>query len=124
MGQIRLRGIQFLPRIALLIVLIAAANASGQGITVTGVGAVNRSMGGAGTAAPLEAIGAIHWNPGIYSPPRPWTHTADWKPPANVNYVSGPVKILTEVCLFTLFVFIVKKDCFMWKSTVKISIQY
>jgi hypothetical protein len=45
----------------------------------------------------METNGAIHWNPGIYSPPRPWTHTADWKPPANVNYVSGPVKVLTEV---------------------------
>ncbi len=45
----------------------------------------------------METNGAIHWNPGIYSPPRPWTHTADWKPPANVNYISGPVKVLTEV---------------------------
>ena len=35
-----------------------------QGITLTGVGPVNRSMGGAGTAAPLDAIGALHWNPG------------------------------------------------------------
>lgn len=45
----------------------------------------------------METNGAIHWNPGIYSPPRPWTHTADWKPPANVNYVSGPVMVATEV---------------------------
>jgi hypothetical protein len=45
----------------------------------------------------METNGAIHWNPGIYSPPRPWTHTADWKPPANVNYSSGPVKVSTEV---------------------------
>src|SRR5262245_13418209 len=41
--------------------------ASGQGIAVTGVGPVNRSMGGAGTAAPLEAVGALHWNPGSIS---------------------------------------------------------
>jgi long-chain fatty acid transport protein len=34
---------------------------------VHGVGPVNRSMGGAGTAAPLEAIGALHWNPGSIS---------------------------------------------------------
>ena len=45
----------------------------------------------------METNGAIHWNPGIYSPPRPWTHTADWKPPANVNYISGPVITMTEV---------------------------
>lgn len=47
--------------------LLAATNAQGQGITVTGVGPVNRSMGGAGTAAPLEAIGALHWNPASIS---------------------------------------------------------
>jgi long-chain fatty acid transport protein len=39
----------------------------GQGITVHGVGPVNRSMGGAGTAAPLESIGALHWNPASLS---------------------------------------------------------
>ncbi len=27
----------------------------------------------------METNGAIHWNPGIYVPPSPWTHTADWK---------------------------------------------
>lgn len=41
--------------------------AHGQGIAVTGVGPVNRSMGGAGTAAPLEAVGALHWNPASIS---------------------------------------------------------
>lgn len=45
----------------------------------------------------METNGAIHWNPGIYSPPRPWTHTADWKPPANIHYTSGPVLATTEV---------------------------
>jgi len=45
----------------------------------------------------METNGAIHWNPGIYSPPRPWTHTADWKPPANIGYTSGPVMVSTEV---------------------------
>jgi len=38
-----------------------------QGILVTGVGPVNRSMGGAGTAAPLDSIGALHWNPASIS---------------------------------------------------------
>ena len=45
----------------------------------------------------METNGAIHWNPGIYSPPRPWTHTADWKPPANIHYNSGPVMVSTEL---------------------------
>lgn len=38
----------------------------------------------------LETNGAVHWNPGIYVPPRPWTHTADWKDPHS-SVVSGPV---------------------------------
>ena len=45
--------------------LVSSANA--QGIALTGVGPVNRSMGGAGTAAPLDAIGALHWNPASIS---------------------------------------------------------
>lgn len=50
-----------------LILLAAATTAQAQGIAVTGVGPVNRSMGGAGTAAPLDAIGALHWNPASIS---------------------------------------------------------
>lgn len=42
-------------------------SAFGQGIYLTGVGAVNRSMGGAATAAPLDAMGALHWNPATIS---------------------------------------------------------
>ncbi len=34
-----------------------------QGIVLPGAGPVNRSMAGAGVAAPLDAAGAIHWNP-------------------------------------------------------------
>jgi hypothetical protein len=45
----------------------------------------------------METNGAIHWNPGIYSPPRPWTHTADWKPPQNIKHMAGPVITTTEV---------------------------
>jgi len=44
-----------------------------------------------------ETNGAIHWNPEIYTPPRPWTHTSDWDPPQNINSYSGPVKALSEV---------------------------
>lgn len=55
-------------RAILLTIGMALSNpAFGQGITVTGVGPVNRSMGGAGTAAPIEAMGALHWNPASIS---------------------------------------------------------
>jgi len=45
----------------------------------------------------LETNGAMHWNPDIYVPPRPWTHTADWKPPRNIKTVSGSVVARSEV---------------------------
>ena len=45
----------------------------------------------------METNGAIHWNPGIYTPPRPWTHTADWKPPQHTNFMVGPVISTTEM---------------------------
>ena len=45
----------------------------------------------------METNGAIHWNPDIYIPPRPWAHTADWKPPANIYSVSGPIIAKSEV---------------------------
>jgi len=44
-----------------------------------------------------ETNGAIHWNPEIYTPPTPWTHTADWNPPQNVKSFSGPVMASSEV---------------------------
>ena len=38
--------------------------ANGQmGHVLDAIGAVNQSMGGAGTALPLDGIGALHWNP-------------------------------------------------------------
>jgi long-chain fatty acid transport protein len=40
-----------------------AAASYAQGIVIPGAGPVNRSMAGAGVAAPLDAAGAIHWNP-------------------------------------------------------------
>lgn len=39
----------------------------------------------------LETNGAIHWNPGAYSPKRPWMHASDWDTPENVDSVSGPL---------------------------------
>ncbi|MFA8019652.1 OmpP1/FadL family transporter [Bremerella cremea] len=53
--------------VAAFLILTSITTASAQGIAVTGVGPVNRSMGGAGTAAPLDAIGALHWNPASIS---------------------------------------------------------
>jgi long-chain fatty acid transport protein len=38
-----------------------------QGIALSGVGPINRAMGGAATAAPIDAMGAIHWNPASIS---------------------------------------------------------
>jgi len=45
----------------------------------------------------METNGAIHWNPGIYNPPRAWSHTADWKPPKNIKSVSGPVFASSDI---------------------------
>jgi hypothetical protein len=45
----------------------------------------------------LETNGAMHWNPDIYVPPRPWSHTADWKPPRSVKTLAGPVIAKSEV---------------------------
>ena len=38
-----------------------------QGIIVSSAGPVNRSMGGAAVAAPIDALGAIYWNPATIS---------------------------------------------------------
>jgi long-chain fatty acid transport protein len=54
-------------------VLVAAglamlpASTYAQGVVLPGTGAVNRSMAGTGVAAPIDAAGAIHWNPGSLS---------------------------------------------------------
>lgn len=56
--------------VGIVLFLTAVAPSSSlqaQGIALTGIGPVNRSMGGAGTAAPLDAMGALHWNPGSIS---------------------------------------------------------
>ena len=45
----------------------------------------------------LETNGAMHWNPDIYVPPRPWSHTADWKPPRNVKTLAGPIIAKSEL---------------------------
>ena len=37
------------------------------GLAVGGVGPINRAMGGASTAAPIDAAGALYWNPATIS---------------------------------------------------------
>lgn len=44
-----------------------SSSAWSQGFVMPGVGPINRSMGGAGTAAPLDANGALYWNPASIS---------------------------------------------------------
>ena len=44
-----------------------------------------------------ETNGAIHWNPEIYTPPTPWTHTSDWDPPGHVSSLTGPVISFSDV---------------------------
>jgi hypothetical protein len=44
----------------------------------------------------METNGAVHWNPDVYSPPRAWTHTADWKNPANSKFMAGHIKATSE----------------------------
>ncbi|MEJ2555540.1 MAG: hypothetical protein P8186_04805 [Anaerolineae bacterium] len=44
----------------------------------------------------LETNGALHWNPGVYAPPRIWIHASDWDPPAGYATLSGPVFLMTK----------------------------
>lgn len=38
-----------------------------QGLSLNGIGPINQSMGGAAVASPIDAAGAIHWNPASIS---------------------------------------------------------
>lgn len=38
----------------------------------------------------LETNGAIHWNPGVYSPPHMWSHCSDWENPS-FSEETGPI---------------------------------
>jgi hypothetical protein len=44
----------------------------------------------------LETNGALHWNPGVYAPPRTWIHASDWDPPAGYSTQGGPVFFMTK----------------------------
>jgi long-chain fatty acid transport protein len=58
---------RLLPRAAALTVLvvlaITAPTSGQQGVFISGVGPINQSMGTAATAAPIDASGALNWNP-------------------------------------------------------------
>jgi long-chain fatty acid transport protein len=54
--------------VGILSLSFAATTAQAQyGATFSGVGPVNRSMGGTATAAPIDAMGALYWNPATIS---------------------------------------------------------
>jgi len=73
--QFLLKGVSLVLRLqncilSLLLLLatgIMPRPAAGQGILTSASGPINRSMGGAAVAAPLDAIGAIRWNPATLS---------------------------------------------------------
>lgn len=46
---------------------VTAESVQAQGLIVSAAGPVNRSMGGASTAAPIDALGALYWNPATIS---------------------------------------------------------
>jgi long-chain fatty acid transport protein len=57
-------------RNSLLALLVCAAScgiAGAQGTVLSGAGPVNRSMGSAATAAPIDATGTLYWNPAAMS---------------------------------------------------------
>jgi long-chain fatty acid transport protein len=51
--------------LALFAVIVARSGVvhAQQGVVLSGIGPINQSMGGASVAAPLDALGAVHWNP-------------------------------------------------------------
>jgi long-chain fatty acid transport protein len=56
-----------LAAIAALLGPVATPARAQYGIAISGVGPINRSMGGAAVAAPLDSAGAIYWNPATIS---------------------------------------------------------
>lgn len=52
---------------AVLLSLLVGSQAAAQGTIMQSSGPVNRSMGGASVAAPIDSIGALYWNPATIS---------------------------------------------------------
>ncbi len=59
--------------VALLVLGFATSTHAQFGTAVSGTGPINRSMGGAATAAPIDAAGALFWNPAAADSARPIT---------------------------------------------------
>lgn len=53
----------FLPLVVLLLLSIADSAFAQYGLNFSAIGPVNRGMGGVATATPIDALGALHWNP-------------------------------------------------------------
>jgi len=53
--------------LAFITVFFFATGGFAQGIALNGAGPINRAMGGAATAAPIDSIGALLWNPASIS---------------------------------------------------------
>jgi long-chain fatty acid transport protein len=49
--------------LAVVVVAVSSVEAAAQGVIFPSTGAKHRSMGGASTAAPMDAAGATYWNP-------------------------------------------------------------
>ena len=60
-------GVWELSGIAFCLLVGLAPELRAQGFVLSGVGAVNRSLGGAGTAVALDASGPLQWNPAAIS---------------------------------------------------------
>jgi hypothetical protein len=43
-----------------------------------------------------ETNGSLHWNPGVYAPPRTWIHASDWENPGGYATIGGPVFFTTK----------------------------
>jgi long-chain fatty acid transport protein len=59
----RLRCVCWLGSSLVAVLLSGLPAAAQQGFVLSAVGPINGSMGGASTAAPIDASGALHWNP-------------------------------------------------------------
>ena len=50
-----------------VVLVVGSTQVDAQGIALNGIGPINQSMGGASVAAPIDAAGALHWNPASIS---------------------------------------------------------
>lgn len=62
-----LRPCRFIATVAILLAVHVNHTLLAQGTIFSSSGPVNRSMGGAAVAAPIDSIGAIYWNPASIS---------------------------------------------------------